>query len=225
MTRNRPRFSEESTEFVLVLAVAGVILFISGIWLAAITPDDAPWIGSLLNDIFASERGLGLGLLFLGVACGLLQAFSSLDFVSHDRDRRLPSRIPDEERARALAQRIFNPPYPPKPDWGQTLRGLGLFAALVAVIWYRAGAPPLGDHELKWLREGLDAYGSSMLILCGTVAAWSLLTALIRYHLDLRTMLEWPLSATWWLLRQIALIIGALVLALITSAGVSTFPA
>lgn len=111
-------FSEESTEFVLVLAVAGVILFISGIWLAAVTPDDAPWIGSLLNDIFESERGLGLGLLFLGVACGLLQAFSTLDFVSHDRDRSLPPRIPDEERAHALAQRIFNPPYAPKPELG-----------------------------------------------------------------------------------------------------------
>jgi hypothetical protein len=215
-----------NTELVAASAVSGLILLVSGTWLAAVTPDDAPWIGFLIVAICDAEQVLGGVLLLIGIWLCLQRVFVRRVLGLHDRDIPLPADdVPKEERDSAEAQRRFNPPYAPKPDWGQTLRNLGLFAVLVSAVWYLEGASPVGGHELTWLREGFDAYGSSLLILAGTILSWAGLTGFICYDPDLRKKLELPFDAVCWLLRQIALLIGAMVLALITGAGVSAFPA
>ncbi len=99
---------------------AGVILLVSGIALAAVTPDDAPWIGSWLNGVFRGERRLGGILIALGVI-GLCWVMVVL--VRSGGGRGIPpsNRRPrpstetseessgwSEERRKALAQRFFN---------------------------------------------------------------------------------------------------------------------
>ena len=89
-----------------------------------------------------------------------------------------------EERRKALAQRFFNPPHRPKPDWGETLRGLGLFAAVATTVWYLAGGAGVGDYKLGWLRDGFDAYGQGVLVLGGTIAVWALLESVVSQELS-----------------------------------------
>jgi hypothetical protein len=201
--------------------VAGVILVITGWRLAAVISDDAPWIGSWLDGVFGSVREFGWNVIAIGIVWCVLNVLGvkTVDGDEHDP----PPELPYDERIRAIAQRTFNPPYPPKPDWGQTLRGLGLFAALVAAVWYQAGAPPVDGNELNWLRDGFEAYGSGLLTLGGALLAWSVLAGSISArHSFTRWLLELPLGAVWWLLHQIALIVGLLVFALV-AAGVTSF--
>lgn len=217
-----PRRWDFAWDMALALLLAGLTLLGSGVWLADVTPEDGPWIGSWLSDAFDWQMGLGGGLIFLGLVC-----FGIRGVFGHNAawDYAAPSlHVPEDERLKALAQRLFNPPYPPKPDWGQTLRGLGLFAALAAIVWYRAGAPAIGDFQLAWLRDGLNAYGPSIAILGATFVVWSVLTeGFARGHPFNTMLLELPLNGAWWLIRQCALVLGALVLALVTGLGVSAF--
>lgn len=205
----------------LATVLAGVTLLGSGVLLAVVTPEDGPWIGSWLDDLFANQQALGGGLVGLGVVCFLIGRMVGDDIAPSSF--RGPA-VSEEEMQRALAQRMFNPPHPPKPDWGQTLRGLGLFGAVSAGVWYLGGAPAIDDFRLTWLRHGLDSYGSSILILGGTLLVWGVLTTGFAWRNPWnKALLEVPLNGAWWLLRQCALVLGALLLALVTGLGVSAF--
>ena len=182
MAVNDASHLERTVHRAVVSLTAGSILLLSGIGLATVTPDNAPWLGSWLNGVFREERSMGgiligLGVLLLAWWIGIWMTLGVKNDPERTPEHAEPTALDAErseealtwsaERRKALIQQFFNPPHPPKPDWGETLRGVGLFAALVTIVWYLAGAPPVGNYRLDWLRAGFDAYGSGLLVLAG----------------------------------------------------------
>lgn len=217
-----PRPFEHTVEIGTVAAVAGVILLGSGIALDSVTANDAPWIGSWLDDVFSGERVIGAALIGLGVLVYLALALTDAEADYEVRAGDVDTAVLRDESARARIQRMFNPPVRAKPDWGETLRGLGFLAAILAVLWYWGGAPPVGEYHLSWLRQGLGAYGESVIVLAITVVAFAALRSSIA-HPGTRRVLELPEKGAAWTVRQVALGLGIYAFGLITGAGLGVF--
>lgn len=94
----------------------------------------------------------------------------------------------------------------PKPDWGERLRDLGLLVPLGIAVWAGAGYPAVAGHRLETLRENVQAFAPPLVI-------WVLFVAML-WVLDWLSpsggdgALAMPHRFTWWLLRNVLIVLG-----------------
>lgn len=117
---------------------------------------------------------------------------------------------------------MFNPPIPVKPDWGETLRGLGILAVVLALLWYWGGSPAIDGYRPDWLQTGFDSYGSALLAVIATLVSFTVLQSFIS-HPQTNRMLGWPARVSGWTARQVALGLGVFVFAVVTGVGLGAF--